>query len=497
MGNFQDIDTLILLRFILTGLYFWAGVLFLGFWRSVADLKQDSKKYLYFGLLNFILMAFSFSSAWTELSNDAHTIYLWSKFKWILTISVPILINFFIIEMAEIHNRYRKFIFYIYAPISWGFCVLFFIPDIMITNKITLYKFDLFGYQYSHYRSILGVGTFIYAVINATMLCITLVYWVYLKSKDKQQNLFQLYFLIFMSLAIAEIFHPVIANPLEFNNYVGPTFWSVTIAIFIILMAFQMFLEVMTIGRQAERQNETLSTTNEEITFLMGTISHDIKGPLLSIRGFTELLSEAHRPTAEKLTHYANRIHINADHIKLLLKDLANYAKIGRIDDNIEHLSLDQCIKQAISILSLKERYPKVKIYIEGETSPILGSSRRVKEIIINLLENSLKYLPDKEGNIYLHLSQTKQGALIRCEDNGPGIPQELHERVFKKFFRHNPKQAGTGMGLPIVKKIIETYHGRVWIDPHYKSGTSICVLLPNLENFLKSNTEETLAIAV
>jgi signal transduction histidine kinase len=108
-----------------------------------------------------------------------------------------------------------------------------------------------------------------------------------------------------------------------------------------------------------------------------------------------------------------------------------------------------------------------------------------LKQILVNLFQNSIKYCDAEKLVIRVSGKKEKNGLSFCIEDNGAGIPEDLHEKVFEKFFRYSTNTLGTGMGLSIIKKIVENYQGKVWIDPSYREGTRVCFFLP-------SHSEET-----
>lgn len=494
MESPSNISNLAIVFFVLSGLYFFSGWIFLGFWRATLKLeKRPDKKFLYFGLLNFSLSGFTLASAFIESTNILEKIYFWTKIKWIFTIPFSVILLLFAVETIGVKKRFYKYILYIYTPLTLLTYFFYLTPQFMVQDKFILHEITIFGYEYSHLRSALGVGLFLFIVWCIFHGILVIGYWLFQYIKTPRNTFLMIYYFLFIFSGSYESLILLAHENYSYQFYVGPSLFSISAAVFSALLALQMLFEILTIGRQANQKGKKLLAANEEITFLMGSISHDVQGPLLSIRGFTDLLESPTKKDPEKISHYLNRIHTNADHIKYLLKDLADYAKIGYIEEEIKKIDLKSTIEQAISILDLKHNYPLVDVEITGEKQELLASPKRIKEIIINLIQNSLKYLPKTHGRIRIKWKKVKGGTLIRCEDNGIGIPKELHKKVFQEFFRHNPRDAGTGMGLAIVKKITKTFHGNAWIDPDFKEGACVCVYWPDLELSYKIKQAESL----
>ncbi|MDH3584497.1 MAG: HAMP domain-containing histidine kinase, partial [Phycisphaerae bacterium] len=121
-----------------------------------------------------------------------------------------------------------------------------------------------------------------------------------------------------------------------------------------------------------------------------------------------------------------------------------------------------------------------VGLEIQPDLPSITGDSRRLREVFLNLLNNALKYGCDGSSPV-IRVGATGEGAQVHfwVEDEGPGIPRELRERAFEIFQRLCPEKEGSGVGLALVRKIVEIHGGRVWIDPDYEDGARFCLAFP------------------
>lgn len=477
--------------FILSGVYFWVGIFLLGFWRTIQELKEDHKKYFYFTFLLFSTGVFTFAAAFNEMRTSKDELIFWAHTQWTAVVLWPLFLTLTISEIWRIPKKQKKILKFIYTP----FCILVllvsFIPGTIVTDKIITHDFNFWGYQYSQSRVIVSKLFFYHISIGVFFIIWTLYYAIRSFLKNQKELLNLIYIILFTLFAILEFLYFFIKREFDLSMFVAPTFWPIGLAIFIILMATNVFLELMKLGRERKKQGEILHHTNEEISFLMGTISHDIKGPLLSIRSFAELLENKNNLPKDKIEHYLNRIHTNANHLKQLLNDLADYSKIGRTEEKLENINFRKTIEEAANILNLAEDHPQINLKIEGDLKNCLASKKRMKEVIINLIQNSIKYIPESKGNIIFRLKKLPHGNMIYCEDDGIGIPREFHKRVFEKFFRHDPKQKGTGMGLAIVQKIVESFQGEVWVDPDFSDGTCLCIFLPDLKTYFTKDSQK------
>jgi len=222
---------------------------------------------------------------------------------------------------------------------------------------------------------------------------------------------------------------------------------------------------------------------------LLSNITHDLKTPITSIKGYTEGIRDGVADSPEKVNRYANIIYKHAEDMDLLINDLFLMSKldIDQIDFQFEPLNLNEflsdCYEDFYFDLSAKD----VLFNFESQVSPvyITGDRQNLKRVMVNLIQNSVNHLDKELNTIELILEANKSCAIIRLRDNGMGIPVDKLEVIFERFYRvddsRNSNIGGSGIGLSIVKKIIEKHQGSIKAYSTLHQCTEMVIELPLL----------------
>jgi PAS domain S-box-containing protein len=218
---------------------------------------------------------------------------------------------------------------------------------------------------------------------------------------------------------------------------------------------------------ERKRAEEELHQKNAEIEQFMYTVSHDLRSPLVTVKTFMGYLekdlSEGDR---EQLTQDIQYIHGAADKMKLLLDELLEFSRIGRIETAPVDISLKELIAEVLDTLAGIISEQKIEIQ-HPDTDPILfGDSQRLCQLWQNLIENAIKF--SRSGSIphiVLAVQQVNGETIFSVSDNGIGIDPRYHDKIFGIFEKINPKSAGAGLGLSMVQRIVEKNSGRVWVE--------------------------------
>ncbi|MDD5084662.1 MAG: HAMP domain-containing sensor histidine kinase [Candidatus Omnitrophica bacterium] len=262
--------------------------------------------------------------------------------------------------------------------------------------------------------------------------------------------------------------------------------------------------EVARRTRQLEIRNKELGEKNEEIEGFVYSISHDLKAPIVSIEGFVSMLNSEYKGQSnEETQRFIERIGANANQMHGLIKDLLEFSRIGRLDEAREDVDSSLIVKDLIEreyATQLKAK--NIKVEAEGDFPVLYGSQNRIHQIFSNLIGNAIKYIgvPDrpliKVGCMDKASPLDYPAAVADAEekakklgkmyvfyvkDNGIGIPEEYKEKIFMLFQRvpGGEETEGTGMGLSIVRKIIETYGGEIWAESELGKGSSFYFTFP------------------
>jgi signal transduction histidine kinase len=230
-----------------------------------------------------------------------------------------------------------------------------------------------------------------------------------------------------------------------------------------------------------------LEAKNAELERFTYTVSHDLKSPLVTIMGFLGYLEkDALAGNIEKVKSGISRISSAATKMEHLLNDLLELSRIGRIMNPPEDVPFGEIVKEAIERVRGRIEANGIQISIQEDLPIVHGDRIRLIEIVQNLLDNAAKF---SSGNADARIGIGTKGTdenqhhiLFVC-DNGIGIDPEYHERIFGLFNKLNPQMEGTGIGLALVKRIIEVHGGRIWVESAPGKGATFYFTLPARAN--------------
>ena len=220
---------------------------------------------------------------------------------------------------------------------------------------------------------------------------------------------------------------------------------------------------------------------DKESKELISNISHDLKTPITAIKGYVEGIRDGVADTPEKMDKYLGTIYNKANEMNLLINELTLYAKIdtNRIPYNFAPLSVNAYFDDCAEDLAMELDSKNVEFgyfnYVE-EDQKIIADPEQLKRVINNIISNSLKYMDREHGLINLRVKDVGDFIQVELEDNGKGIATKDLPYIFDRFYRtdasRNSSKGGSGIGLSIVKKIIEDHGGKIWATSREGTGT-------------------------
>jgi signal transduction histidine kinase len=237
-------------------------------------------------------------------------------------------------------------------------------------------------------------------------------------------------------------------------------------------------------------RTKELEARNKEMESFVYMISHDLKSPLVAIQGYANmLLKELGDELNEESKFYLKRIIINTESMQDLISDLLEYSRIGRTIQLYEEINIKELVKEISE--EFKRRNEKVKFVIQEALPNIYGEKNRIAQIFSNLIDNAIKYMGDQPQPIieigYKDLDDKWE---FYVKDNGIGIAEEYHSRLFQLFERIPDERTknvkGTGIGLAIVKKIVELHNGEVGVESKLGEGSRFYFTIPKKKNEVK-----------
>ena len=246
--------------------------------------------------------------------------------------------------------------------------------------------------------------------------------------------------------------------------------------------------------RQSERLRESLiaelETKNAELEQFSYTVSHDLKSPLLTIKGFLGLLAHDVE-TGDKATIRGDleRIRTAADRMQVLLRDLLELSQVGHVGGPEETIDLQVLVNEVTGILAGAFDTRRVELKVSSSLPLVRGDRTRLLQVFQNLLENAVRFLGDQpDPSIEIGCLKTDGLATLFVRDNGMGIEPRYHDRIFTLFERLDPAGEGTGVGLALTKRIVEHHGGEIWVESEGtpQSGTTFLFTLPPVSQNLQ-----------
>jgi len=251
-------------------------------------------------------------------------------------------------------------------------------------------------------------------------------------------------------------------------------------------MGISSLCEDITGQESIRREQQILSTElearNAELERFVYTVSHDLRTPLISIKGLIGLLQkDIESNDTGNIESDMEKINKAADTMGDLLSGLLELSRIGRIINPPEFGSLTSLVKKAAENIQEKCFEAGIELKIYDDMPTYWGDSLRLLEVFQNLIENAVKFMGDQPSPC-IEISAQTNGEMIICnvKDNGIGIEPVYHDRIFNLFERLDPKVEGTGIGMTLVKRIIEAHGGTITVESDGdQQGCSIVFTLP------------------
>jgi len=247
---------------------------------------------------------------------------------------------------------------------------------------------------------------------------------------------------------------------------------------------FQMREDLREKNRLIEHVNEDLVAANRELESFAYSVSHDLRAPLRNIDGFSRILLDKYGPELdETATHYLNRVRNGAIKMSDLIDDMLSFSRASRAEMRPQEADTNTLVNDALRdfVEVVKERNIEVKVQ---ELPRIVCDSVMMRHVFSNLLSNSFKYTRGSRNPLVLVGYDASQAAIF-VRDNGIGFDMAFEEKIFQVFERlHLPEDyEGTGIGLALVRRIVERHRGRIWAESEPDRETTFYVHLPGLEN--------------
>ena len=236
-----------------------------------------------------------------------------------------------------------------------------------------------------------------------------------------------------------------------------------------------------------EMRKRLKESAEEKVAFdkenkeLISNISHDLKTPITAIKGYVEGIMDGVADTPEKMDKYIKTIYNKANDMQKLINELTTYSNIenNRIPYNFHRINVADYFGDCVEEVGMDLENKNIKLNYSNLVAPdtvVIADPEQMKKVINNIISNSVKYMDKPHGEIDIRILDEVDSIRVEIEDNGKGIAQKDLSKIFERFYRtdasRNSAQGGSGIGLSIVKKIIEDHGGYIWATSKEGEGT-------------------------
>ncbi|MEM7587426.1 MAG: ATP-binding protein, partial [Acidobacteriota bacterium] len=245
-------------------------------------------------------------------------------------------------------------------------------------------------------------------------------------------------------------------------------------------------LELVSVHRRLTRVAGDLEARNAELAHFNYTVAHDLKNPLTTITNFLGLARrDAASGRTDRLESDFARLDAAAQKLRRMLDELFELSRVGFQANPSEEVDFGELVRQALASLDEQIAHRGVAVDVAADLPKVVGDRARLLDAIRHVLANAIQYLGDQPPRIEVGVREADPPespfSVFTIRDNGSGIDPRYHDRVFGLFERLDPKATdGTGIGLALVKRIIEVHGGKIWVESQGPGhGSTFCLTLP------------------
>lgn len=285
-------------------------------------------------------------------------------------------------------------------------------------------------------------------------------------------------------------------DPFTFFFYLfGPVALSGSIGLIILSSRIKILMREFVMSKILEKSKDDLAKNKEkiksELDFLIYSISHDLRSPILSVKGLLMLIRDYEKlnPSNKDMLDMAES---SIDRLDRTIYDMLDYADNAGFSSAKEKFNIGALVKEIFEDLRfMSKNEVDFQIEIEG-SDMVFSDKKRIKTIIKNLASNAVKYSRKdiKDPFVRFSMQHTADGIEFQLTDNGSGIPKEQQDKIFEMFYRYATDISGSGLGLFIVKEVLSKLGGTISLDSEPAKGSVFMVSLPHIE---KSNYQSEL----
>jgi len=222
-----------------------------------------------------------------------------------------------------------------------------------------------------------------------------------------------------------------------------------------------------------------INSINKELKEFAYVVSHDLKAPLRAINSLaTWLVMDYEDKFDEDGKQQLHLLQARVTRMDSLIDGILQYSRVGRVEEDKVEIDLQKQVPEIIDYLAPPEN---IKVEIDNELPTIVSEKTRITQVFQNLMSNAIKYMDKPEGTINIGCTKEDEFYKFYVKDNGPGIDEKYFERIFKIFQTLHAKDQyeSTGVGLTLIKRIVEMYGGKVWVESEVGNGSTFYFTFP------------------
>ncbi|NJM78573.1 MAG: PAS domain S-box protein [Flavobacterium sp.] len=228
---------------------------------------------------------------------------------------------------------------------------------------------------------------------------------------------------------------------------------------------------------QKEHLLHKLEKQNDQLNEYAQVVSHDLKSPLRSIHSLITWIKEDNdKEFSEQTSQYLSMIESKVEKMDHLIQGILTYSKVDSDDKQEEDISINEVVENCINIIHIPEN---IKVVIKNKLPIIKADKFRMQQLFQNIISNAVYYIDKPEGLVEVDFIEKSKNYIFSIKDNGPGIAKENQKKIFKIFQSFTQHEQSTGIGLSIVKRIIDNYNGKIWVESEMTFGTTFFIKLP------------------
>jgi signal transduction histidine kinase len=262
----------------------------------------------------------------------------------------------------------------------------------------------------------------------------------------------------------------------------------------------ELVADLESMQQELQLAKDLAEASNDRKSRVLAYVSHELKNPLNATVMFGNYLDRGSAGVlSDTQAEYVKHILEGCKHLREVMSDLLEIAPVeaGLFKLHIHPLYVHDVIADVVTLMAPAADVKSITLESQPDKTldSIDGDARRIRQILINLISNAIKYT-DEGDTVHVKTSQSESCIQITVRDHGPGIPEDEIQKLFQDFYRiQNHKQRekeGLGLGLALSKKLVELHHGRIWVESSSSQGTTFIVELPQKQPSLNNATNLT-----